>query len=50
MSSGKFLAFFNLWRNLHMFLDIIEPSAENKNSSLEKTVLLIGAQICGKIA
>ena len=32
-----------------MFLDIMDPSAENKNSSLEKTVLIIWAQICGKL-
>ena len=36
VSSGKFLFFFNLWRNLLMFLDIMEPRTENKNSSLEK--------------
>ena len=36
VSSGKFLAFFNLWRNLNMFLDIMEPRTENKKSSLEK--------------
>ena len=35
VSSGKFLAFFNLWRNLHMFLDTMEPRTENKNLSLE---------------
>ena len=34
VSSGKFLAFF-LLRNLHIFLDTIEPRRENKNSSLE---------------
>ena len=33
-----------------MFLDTMEPSTENKNSSLEKTVLIIWTQICGKIA
>ena len=36
VSSGTFLAFFNLLRNLHMFLDTMEPRTENKNSSLEK--------------
>ena len=36
MSSGKFLEFFNLWRNLHMFLDTMEPRTENKKSSLDK--------------
>ena len=30
-----FLAFFNFWHNLHMFLDTMEPRTENKNSSLE---------------
>ena len=30
MSFGKFFAFFNLWRNLRMFLDTMEPRAENK--------------------
>ena len=34
-----------------MFLNTMEPSAENKNSSLEKkTILIILSQICGKIA
>ena len=28
VNSGKFLAFFNLLRNLHMFLDIMEPRAK----------------------
>ena len=32
----KFLAFFNLWRILHMFLDNMELRAEKKNYSLEK--------------
>ena len=45
VSSGKFLEFFNLWRNLQMFLDTMEPRTENKNSSLEKTVLIMWAQI-----
>ena len=36
VSSGKFLAFFNLWRNLQMFLDAMESRTENKNLSLEK--------------
>ena len=35
VSSGKFLEFSNLWRNLQMFLDTMEPRTENKNSSLE---------------
>ena len=33
VSSGKFFAFFYLWRNLQMFLDTMEPSTENKNLS-----------------
>ena len=49
VSSGEFLAFFNLW-GLQMFLDTTEPRTENKNSSLGKTVLIIWAQICGIIA
>ena len=35
VSSGKFWEFFNLWCHLYMFLDITEPRAENKNSSLD---------------
>ena len=31
-----------------MFLDTMEPRTENKYSSLEKTVLIIWAQICGQ--
>ena len=46
VSSGKFLEFFNLWHNLQMFLDTMEPRTENKKSSLEKTVLIMRAQIC----
>ena len=33
-----------------MFLNPMERRTENKNSSLEKTVLVIWAQICEKIA
>ena len=33
-----------------MFLDTMEPRTENKNSSLEKTVLIMWAQICEIIA
>ena len=36
VSLGNILDFFNLWRNLPMFLDTMEPRTENKNSSLEK--------------
>ena len=50
VSSCKFLKFFNLSRNLQMFLDTMEPRTENRNSSLEKTVLIIWAQICGIIS
>ena len=39
-----------LTRNLHMFQDILEPKVENKNLSLEKTVLIIWSQILGKMA
>ena len=31
VSSGKYLAFFNLWHDLHMFLDTMEPRTEDKN-------------------
>ena len=31
-----FLALHNLWRNLHMFLEILELRVENKKKSLEK--------------
>ena len=50
VSSCKFLEFFNFWRNLQMFLDTMEPRTENKKSSLEKTVLVMWAQICGIIS
>ena len=30
VSSGRFLAFFNLRRNLQMFLDTMEPRTEKK--------------------
>ena len=33
-----------------MFLDIMEPKAENYNSSLEKTLLILWSQISDKIA
>ena len=45
MSRVNFLPFFNLGRNLHTFLDTMEPREENKNLGLEKW-----AQICAKIA
>ena len=32
-----------------MFLGIMEPRTENKNSSLVKTVMIIWAQICMKL-
>ena len=50
VSLGKILDFFNLWRNLLMFLDTMEPRTENKSSSLEKTVLITWAQIYWIIA
>ena len=40
-SSGKFVAFFNLRRNLPMFLYTMEPRTENKKISQEKTVLIM---------
>ena len=49
VSSGKFLEFFNLWCNLQIFLDTMDSKTENKNSSLEMTVLIMWAQICGII-
>ena len=33
-----------------MFVDTMEPRTQNKNSSLEKTVLIMWAQIRGNIA
>ena len=36
VSSGQILDFFNLGRNLRMFLDTLKPRTENKNLSLEK--------------
>ena len=39
-----------LTRNLHMFQDILEPKAENKNFSLKKTVSMIWSQILEKMA
>ena len=33
-----------------MFLDTMEPRTENKNSSLENTVLIMWAQMSGIIA
>ena len=47
VSSGFFFAFFNLGRSLRMFLETMEPKAENKNSSLDKNVLIIWAQRYG---
>ena len=35
---------------LQMFSDTMEPRTENKNSSLEKTIYIMWAQICGIIA
>ena len=31
VSLGIFLAFFNFGRNLHMFLDVLEPREDNKS-------------------
>ena len=39
-----------LTRNLHIFQDIFELKVENKNFSLDKTVLIIWYQILQKIA
>ena len=50
VSSGEFLAFFNFWRNLQMFLDTIKPKTENQNSNSEKNDLIMWAQIRGIIA
>ena len=46
-SLGKFLAFFNLWRNLQTFLDTMEPRTENKNLGLEKKCFVLWPQIYG---
>ena len=40
-----FLAFPNLRRNLHIFLDIPELRVENKKNNLEKTVVIMWYQI-----
>ena len=39
LSLGKFWPLRTLWRNLHMFLDILEFKVENKKNSLGKTFL-----------
>ena len=44
------MALRNLRRNLHMFLDILEPKIGNKNASLDKTVLVILSQIFERVA
>ena len=36
VSLGKCLAYFNLWRNLHMLLDIIKPCADKKKLKFRK--------------
>ena len=43
------MALRNLKRNLHMFLEILEPKVKNQKKSLEKTVLIEWSQICNKI-
>ena len=40
----------SLWLGLHMFIDIMELRTENKNSIVEKTVLIILSQRCVKVA
>ena len=39
-----------LSRNLHMFLNIVKFTVENKKNCLEKTVLKIWFPICEKMA
>ena len=43
---GKLWPLCTLWRNLHMFLTILDFRAENKRNCLEKTVLKMWSQIC----
>ena len=40
-----FLTFCNLWRNLHMFLDILELMTETKKIC-RKTILIMWSRIC----
>ena len=40
----------NLWRQIHIFLDILEFRVENKIKYFEKTVLVMWSQTCGKTA
>ena len=43
---GKFWPLRSLWRNLHIFLDILDFREENKTKMLiGKTVLKIGSQV-----
>ena len=37
----------NFWRNLHLFLDILELRVKNNNKKLEKIVLVMRSQIHG---
>ena len=49
-SRGVNSALPNFTRNLRMFLDRFELWVQNKKNCLEKTVLKMWSQICGKIA
>ena len=44
------LELHNLWRQILMLLDILEFRIENKKKYLEKTVLVMVSQTCGKMA
>ena len=44
------LALHNLWCQIHMFQDILEFRVDKKKKYLEKTVLVIWSQTCGKMA
>ena len=43
------LELHNLRRQIHMFLDILEFRIKNKKNYLEKTVLVMWSQTCGKM-
>ena len=43
------LELHNLWRQIHIFLDILEFRVKTKQKYLEKTVMVMLSQTCGKI-
>ena len=44
------LALHKLWQQIHMFTDILEFRVENKKNNLENNALVMGTQICRKMA